>query len=292
MYRAKLDRKQKREIEALYKALAEKTAKRTKELEGRTNISSILRKQYLEQMEKELNLAIKDIGAKTNKTIRKNMEKTAKAVVNDNVKWMESLGLSPNIAFLNIPKDVVLNVANGKLYEGNWSLSKAIWGDNKATQKEINKIIAAGIAENKSAYDIAKDLELYVDPTAIKPWDWGKVYPGTRRKIDYNAQRLARTMVSHAYQKALVDTVKPNPFVTGIKWRSAHSVRTCQLCNDRDGQVYKKEELPLDHPNGMCTYLTVGPSMNDIADRLGDWVNGKSDSALDDYAKYLKGERK
>ena len=69
----------------------------------------------------------------------------------------------------------------------------------KNTQGDIQYIVAQGIASQKSAFDIAKDLEKYVDPSAKKDWAWSKVYPGTKKVVDYNAQRLARTMVSHAY---------------------------------------------------------------------------------------------
>ena len=148
--------------------------------------------------------------------------------------------------------------------------------------------MAAGVAANKSAYEIAKDLEQYVNPNAKKEWDWSKVYPGTTKKVDYNAQRLARTMVSHAYQQSLLATTKHNPFVTGYRWRSAHVSRTCELCNERDGQVYSADDLPLDHPNGMCTFLVeLSGSLTDVADRLGNWVNGAEDPELDNWYKSM-----
>ena len=160
---------------------------------------------------------------------------------------------------------------------------------SKKTHKDIDKIVAEGVALNKSAYDIAKDLERYINPTARKEWDWSKVYPGTNRVIDYNAQRLARTLVAHAYQQSLERTCEKNPFVTGYKWVSANSDRTCELCKERDGQIYEKGDLPLDHPNGLCTFIAVIPdSMTDISNRLADWAKGKSDSALDEFAESLR----
>lgn len=65
----------------------------------------------------------------------------------------------------------------------------------------------------------------------------------------------------------------------------------CGLLRDwqaaRDGKFYKKDELPLDHPNGMCTFTAAIPDMNDVADSLADWVNGKDNPELDNYASYL-----
>ena len=58
--------------------------------------------------------------------------------------------------------------------------------------------------ENCSYYEIAKDLESYVRPNARLPWnlrmaDGKKIY---KKQIDYNAQRLARTLVQHGYQQS------------------------------------------------------------------------------------------
>lgn len=218
------------------------------------------------------------------------MESAASSVVKDVNAFAEKVGLKVQGAYSYVPRDVVSMLSSGKVYGGNWSLTKSIWGNSQKNLKDINSIVAIGVAENKSAYEIAKDLEKYVDPLAKKDWAWSKVYPGTAKRVDYNAQRLARTMVSHAYQQSLMATTKHNPFVTGLKWRSAHSSRTCEICNERDGNIYPKDQLPLDHPNGMCTFLAVIPdSMTDIADRLADWVDGKSDSSLDSwYSSMLK----
>ena len=145
---------------------------------------------------------------------------------------------------------------------------------------------------NKSAFDIAKDLEEYVDPKAKKSWDWKKVYPGVSSKIDYSAQRLARTMPAHAYQQSLEATVKNNPFIDGYIWHSGTGKRTCEICRERDGKFFAKGKLPMDHPNGRCTFITKGQSMMDISDRLADWVNGKSDKGIDKYMEDLYGKVK
>jgi len=58
----------------------------------------------------------------------------------------------------------------------------------------------------------------------------------------------------------------------------------CDLCAARDGVVYPKDELPLDHPNGMCTYIADIPdSMTDIADRIADWYNGADDWEIESW---------
>lgn len=252
--------------------------------------SDALRKEYLNKLQGEINRELRGIERQLDGTVRNNMTEVVQATVGDAKAFAQNFGLSIQGAYSHVPTDIVRAVASGQLYEGNWTLSRALWLNTVETQRDVQNIVAKGILENKSAYDIAKDLEKYVNPDARKDWDWSKVYPGTRKVIDYNAQRLARTMVSHAYQQAFVRTTQKNPFITKYEWRAADSERTCQLCMDRDGQYFPKDDLPLDHPNGMCTFLAViEDDFNSIADRLADWAIGESDSALDEWAKDLYG---
>lgn len=275
---------QEKEIAKLYRRVYQDIRKQIQAIPKNGNISSRLRKQYLEKLQSQLDESYKELRNDIKKTVEENVEKAAQAVTDSTNKFLKDVGLTIEGAYSFVPKDIVTMLSTGQLYQGNWSLSKALWKDVQKHQFDINRIIAEGVAANKSAYDIAKDLEKYVDPSARKEWDWSKVYPGTNKKVDYNAQRLARTMVSHAYQQSLEQVCKNNPFVTGYIWQSAHSSRVCPICANRDGQFYKKGELPLDHPNGMCTFIAeIEGSMKDVSERLGDWVNGKADPELDSW---------
>lgn len=290
--RDKILKKQQREIRAFYASMADTVSKRAAELEGKENISSVLRKKYLQDLSKELENQVKLFNKELSSKIEDNITKTAESVVNDNKKWIEKAGMSTEDAYTHVPAQVVESVLSGQLYKGKWSLSSAIWKDNKAFSKDINRVVAEGIAQNKSAFDIAKDLEKYVNPSAAKDWDWSKVYPGVRKKVDYNAQRLARTMVQHAYQQTLERSLKHNPFNKGIKWHSALSAaRTCEICRERNGQIFPKDKLPMDHPNGLCTFIPVMEDLDEVATQLADWVNGKPDKNIDNWVKELKGGR-
>lgn len=285
--RERLTIQQQRDIRNLYKRAAQSVAK---EAEKAPRVpSDHLRRGYLRSLEKQLLSQVSGIGKDIESTILNNMFSVSSAVISDNMEFLRSVGMPIQGAFSHVADDVVTSVLSGRLYKGNWSLSKAIWNGTRKIQKDIQKVVAEGIALNKSAYDIAKDLEKYVDPSVRKDWNWSKVYPGTNRVVDYNAQRLARTMVSHAYQQSFVRTTQRNPFVTKYQWISS-GARTCPICADRDGNYYEKNDLPLDHPNGMCTFVAViEDSMLDIADRIADWVSGEPDPELDDYAKFLSG---
>lgn len=291
--RLEITRSQAIEVEQLYRSVYRDMRKQLKSMTSGGATSS-LRKSQLRQLTESLKAAYNTLGPQLESSITSSITDVSQAVVQANNSWMASAGLSVKGAYAYVPQDIVTLLASGKLYSDGWTLSKAIWGDSQKKAHEIDLIVAKGVAANKSAYDIAKDLEKYVNPGALKPWDWSKVYPGSSRKIDYNAQRLARTMVSHAYQQSLERVCSKNPFVDGYRWIDAHTDRTCQLCIDRatvdhygmGPGVYPKGELPLDHPNGMCTFEThMTGDLNSISDRLADWVEGKEDKQLDEWGK-------
>lgn len=286
--RVQVTQQQEKDIERMYRRIVRNINKEAKNLPDTT--SGVLRGVYLNRLKSQIKEQLDDLSAELEETITSNMSEVVQAVVEDNLRFLQYVDMPVQGAFSHVPKSVVESIITGQVYEGEWSLSKSIWKHNQKTQRDINKIIAEGVAQNKSAYDIAKDLERYVNPSARKPWDWNKVYPGTAKKVDYNAQRLARTMVSHAYQQAFVRTTQKNPFVTKYQWDASNSSRVCELCASRDGQFFDKNELPMDHPNGMCTYIAViEESMTAIADRIADWALGEAqDPALDQYYEFLK----
>lgn len=276
-----------KEIKGFYEEMAKKAQETANRLKDST-LSAQLQAQQYQKLADELKKAASDIGNKLSSTIQNGMQAAADAVVADAKSFADMIGIGfESNAYMNVPKDVINSIITGKVYDSNWSLSSAIWGETKKIQSDIDRVLAEGVALNKSSYEIAKDLEKYVNPSAKKEWNWSKVYPGTNKKVDYNAQRLARTLISHAYQQSLERTCAKNPFVTGYIWLASNSDRVCEICAARDGQFYKKGELPLDHPNGMCTFeAEIGP-LTDVADRLAAWANGAKDTEIDSYAADL-----
>lgn len=291
--RVKITNEQAKQIRKLYKDLANEYKRELRVLSTKSNISSYMRSEYLKDYVKELENDIKYLNNNVEKTISSNMLRVSKAVVENSIELDKKMGFRGVFTKqFYIPQDVVAIVSSGKLYEGKWSLSKAIWSDSQKKISDIESVVAKGIAGNKSTYEIAKDLERYVNPQARKMWNWSKVYPGTSKKIDYNAQRLARTMVSHAYQESFVESTKDNPFIEAYMWVASGGDRMCPICEDRDGEIFKKEDLPLDHPNGMCTFeIVMTKSYEEIGREIADWINGEGDprlnEELDEYAEEL-----
>ena len=291
--RDRLTKEQEQEIANTYKQVVDKVKKKLKSIPDNGTATSALKKQQLQQLKKLLDSEYKSMRDKIGKQIEQKAKETTQGPINAAKEFAKKLGfVKLEGSYASVPNDVISSIVTGQVYDGDWSLSSALWKDVQHKQKDINKVIADGVSMNKSAFDIAKDLEEYVDPKAKKSWDWKKVYPGVSSKIDYSAQRLARTMPAHAYQQSLEATVKNNPFIDGYIWHSGTGKRTCEICRERDGKFFAKGKLPMDHPNGRCTFITKGQSMMDISDRLADWVNGKSDKGIDKYMEDLYGKVK
>ena len=259
-----------------------------------------IQKQNLLLLQRDIKSRIEQLNKDIQSGIIRNMKIVSNEVVSDTRTFLKQCGFKDediHSAFSYVPDQVIRNIINGNVYQDGWTLSGAIWGYNKKTQDTLNKIISIGTAQGQSALEIAKQLEQYVDPSAkktaktIHSWRYATMndviagranYIGEEIKdsvyfgrIDYNAMRLARTLISHAYQQSFETVNKNDPFVVGYRWlTSSFHGRVCDICRSREGHIFKKNELPLDHPNGMCTFEAVIPdSMTDIAKKIGQWYN-------------------
>lgn len=288
---------QQKEIQMLYLDWSEDVYDKAYYYAMKSTASSALYERYYKELYKQMKETNKQLGKEIQGIITNNMYMIADAVVADNIKWLESLGFSAeglNAAFSYIPNDVVQRLITGQIYQGGWNLSQRIWSDNQQTQKDIYQIMARGLAEQKPIYEIAKDLGSYVSPGAKKNWnpvlamkntktgeiEYKRIY---KSQVDYNAQRLARTLAQHSYQQSFIAATQKNPFITDYVWHSNGS-RTCELCKSRDGMHFKKDELPMDHPNGMCTMEPV--VAKDMVDQLADWFNSPDGTypEIDEFA--------
>lgn len=136
-----------------------------------------------------------------------------------------------------------------------------------------------------------------MNPEAKMPVSWLKTYPDIPfdRQIDYNALRLARTMINHSYWAANLETAKRNPFCKAMHWAlsPSHYERQVAHFGEDECDTYAShdeglgrgnfpiEELPMPHAQCLCVQYQVVPELDEVADRLGAWVDGGSDPELD-----------
>lgn len=158
------------------------SAKQAKLLKGKQNISAVLQQKYLNKLQSQIDERMQQAQNELDEMITGNMKSVASAVTAASFDFADKLGLQVSAELSHVPDSVVKNIVTGKVYEGKWSLSNAIWKENKKIHSDVRKVIAQGVVEQKSAYDIAKDIEKYINPNAHKDWSWSKVYPGTNKK--------------------------------------------------------------------------------------------------------------
>lgn len=248
--------------------------------------------------------------------------RSAKVAAQTQVDFLDYVGMpGGEIYYFREPDRIVANLATGKSYEGSkvvrfsreahekkdkyghvttvnkpWDLSSAIWRQETKVKDDINTIIAQGLARGDTIPEIARNIEKYLLPGSQKPWFWASV----NKVVDYNAQRLVRTVIDHAYQETFKEAGKYNPWIGYYVWRSSFVAgRTCQACMDMDGNRYSKDgtgdypEMPLDHAQGLCYFeYEFTDSLEDIGEQIGNWLISPQGTFpdIDRYEQFLLGE--
>lgn len=194
-----------------------------------------------------------------------------------------------------IDKECVNYIIKGNLYSNGKGLSERLWNIGKVQGKNIQDIIVEGQLQGLGAVKLGKLLQVYTSgnngawKNACKKLGASYAYQITKAGVSYEALRLARTTIAHTAQVSLMTSVKFNPFVDGVRWNTSNSDRVCPRCRDKDGVVFTKEDVPFDHPNGMC-YQTVviTKSGKEIGEEVGAWVGGEENPQLDKWAKQME----
>lgn len=197
--------------------------------------------------------------------------------------------------------EALRKVVTGAAYLDSKSLSRRIWKTSAQAREGINAVIRQAIAQKKSAYQLAKELEQFVKPDAREDMDWSKVYPDIPHGllpmyVDKHAQTVARTSINHAYHLAMVEAAEKNPFATCIHWALSpqHFQRQVRpfgadICDEyaiHDEGLgmgnWPIRQVPLPHPRCLCAqYAVVPKSLDECADDLKRWLNGESNPELD-----------
>jgi hypothetical protein len=222
-----------------------------------------------------------------------------------NDKYDLGIGDSMRELFARVPKEAINEIIGGQLYKDNKGLADRIYLDKYKMDTDMRYILARGIAEQKSSLDIAKDIQMYIDPAAKKDWSWKKVYPNAgKRVIDYNAQRLARTATNHAFFLSNIKSAERNPFVDIIHWELSNAHMERQVipfgedeCDEYAAHDYGYgrgnfliKDVPVPHPQCLCAqWPELAKSLDDIGTELRDWIHGQKNDRLDSwYNKTVK----
>ncbi|UZQ49102.1 hypothetical protein [Clostridium kluyveri] len=296
--RQKLNATQSIQIQKIYSDVAKKTIRQLKK--DKTNkitrgwINAYLRsiKSTLISLNKQLN----KMGVGSLKEVARTIASIKKEIILPEMKDVPDEYLR---ALTGVPKGAIDSIIKGNLYKDGKGLSKRVWNITNKYKKDIQIVLLEGMAQGKTYLELIEDLSNYVNPKARKSWEWSKVYPGTNRKVDYNAQRLMRTSINHAFYVSNVRSTQEDPFTTVMHWQlsSSHYERQIEPfgpdeCDDFATQDdhklgtgnFPKNKVPTPHPNCLCTqYPVYDKSFTDIGKEINRWIKGEKNKKLDDW---------
>ena len=194
--------------------------------------------------------------------------------------------------FARTQDEAVAAVLNGSIYSGpRTSLSRRIWNNEALQGGQIERLIAEATARGRSATELARDLEAFVNPKAAMPDNWNDIYEQCPFpfRVDYNAKRLAVASLNHSYYQGMLMAARENPYAEYLHWElsSMHLIYdVCDTYMEHDEGLglgnFSLDNAPLPHPFCRCLYyVDSSKSLSEIGDEIGRWISGEENSRLD-----------
>lgn len=155
-----------------------------------------------------------------------------------------------------IGQRIIKNVAKKNLQ--GLTVSERVWDLTARTEQDLKRIIANGIAQGNSPYEISKRIEQYVSPAVGASNELGiQAGPGVYRSPYKNAMRLARTETNRAYTQASANFYQNKPWVSEVDVTLSPEHDVEDDCDDvADAGPYSPEDaadlVPV-HPHCMCS---------------------------------------
>ena len=132
--------------------------------------------------------------------------------------------------------------------EKGMNLSKRVWSLTKQTQKQMEEFLGSGITVGKSAIQISKELNRFMNGKGIP-------YKGTllkARNITFQAIRLASTETNMAFRFAEEVKMQRLPFVTGCTIHLSDAHPRPDICDELKGDYPKGLVWGGWHPLCIC----------------------------------------
>ena len=291
----KLNKEEQQAILKVYNKAFDNMLRQYKVNSHKKNATQIARVAYCKQLHNEMLSIIKEYNIKVTDNI---LNAHIDTLMQD-IEYYEDTKLYKKVmeqaSIVN--RKVIEQMIKGSIYKDDIGLNKRLWDAVSKSGDKIEEAITSMIAEGKGAAEIAKNLTQFAKG-GHRTWDKAKIkeklgsaYAGKYGAggIDYEALRLARTTLNHQAQLTQKNANKINPYAQKLKWHSVHQARrTCQQCEDRDGQIFDVDNCPFDHPNGLCHLENVfcidGKEVSNIqmAEDIGKWIRGEENSGTMD----------
>lgn len=281
-----LNKSQEKELLKLYKDLADQLSNEI--LNCRTSSQN----SYLRKLNELVEVNINQLNNKLNYMIKENIETSSQ--IAGTIQNIYYQSITDNASLLTMFKTMAINNSRktvSKLIQGNYykdgkTLDKRLWNITEKNKNDINTLIKVNVLRGANARELAKQLNKYVNPT--KKLEAHALEDGMNHEIAYQAQRLARTSITHSFAETTIENAKTNPFNKGIKWNlsASHDIRMhgkTDVCDDYAGRVFKPDSIPLQHPNCLCYFTEENIEIDEAIKELKAWSNGEANKKLDTW---------
>lgn len=252
---------------------------------------------YVNQLYKQLQEQSAICNEKVPKRILDKYAQISKSISN-NAEFNKMVDKSVNVT----SKEIVEQMIKGQVYKDGMGLDSRLWHSVNASGQKIEDAITSCLARGVGSAEASKTIAQFAKE-GHHTWDKKKIreklgsYYANKygaSGLDYEALRLMRTTTTHMAQLSAINSHKVNPYSNAVIYHIGHAgSRTCAMCKERDGKKFKLEQVPLDHPNGLCwlePFMSVDgknpASLSDLMDDMNNYYDGKPNSGLMD--KWLK----
>ncbi len=287
----KLNKTQEKELLNLYKQLANQLSYDIATC--RTSSQDV----YLRKLNEIVQVNINQLNSQLSAMVKDNIEtssqiaSTVESFYYHQITDDSVLSTMFNNSILNTSRKTVSKLIQGGYYKDGKTLDQRLWNITKNSAKDIDSLIKVNLLKGANAKELAQQVNKYVNP--LKRTGVKTIVSGMSTKVSYQAQRLARTSISHSFAETTIENAKSNPFNLGIKWNlsESHSFRMhgkTDMCDDYAGKVFKPNEVPLQHCNCLCYFTEENEDIDEAIKELKAWSNGGSNYKLNNWYENSK----
>lgn len=252
---------------------------------------------YLRKLNEIVQVNIAQLNAKLNNIIKANIETSSQIAGTTESAYYQSITNDATLLamFKSMPinnsRKIVSKLIQGDYYKDGKTLDQRLWNITQKNKNDINTLIKVNVLKGANARELAKQVDKYVNPTKVLKAH--ALEDGMSTKIAYQAQRLARTSITHSFSETTIENAKTNPFNKGIKWNlsASHFTRMHgkrDICDDYNGRVFKPNEVPLQHPNCLCYFTEENTDIDQAIKELKAWTKGEKNPKLDKWYEQNK----
>lgn len=284
----KLNSSQEKELLRIYKELANQLSNDI------TNCRTSSKNAYLRKLNEIVQVNINQLNGKLTNIIKANIETSSQIASTAESIYYQSITQDTNLLamFKSMPinnsRKVVSKLIQGNYYKDGKTLDERLWNITQKNKNDINTLIKINVLKGANARELSKQVDKYVNP--MKKIEAKTLEVGMSGKIAYQSQRLARTSITHSFAETIIENTKTNPFNKGIKWNlsASHFSRMhgkMDICDDYDGNVFKPNAVPLQHPNCLCYFTEENIDIDQAIRELKAWTKGEKNPKLDKWYK-------